>query len=406
MKILIVNTSDTGGGASKAAVRLFEALLTDGIDVSMLVHEKNTTNDRFVSSVPKPIQILQSRLDKYECKLRGIKRQSLFSIARFGNDITKHEAFKQADVVNIHWVNRGFLSVENLGAIFKSGKKIVWTLHDSWAFTGGCHLPYDCILYKSHCGTCPAIASDKEHDLAYSIFERKQQSWKDADMSVFAPSNWSANKSLSSVLLKNFATKVFPNALNTDLFKVYQQEEARVELKLPLNKKIILFGAMNATSDVNKGYSLLLEAIRFLIKGDETFSQTHALCIVGSDATIPLPMDVYVMGTIYDDHRMAKLYAASDVFVLPSKSENLPYTIMESLACGTPAVAFNVGGISELVKHQDNGYLAQCYDTSDLANGILHALSELIYSKEIISKTIKDRYGYKTVSKQFLNYIE
>lgn len=405
MKILIVNTSDTGGGASKAASRLFDALLNDGLDVTMMVHEKNTTNSGIVAPISKPLQLVQSRLDKYEFKLRGIKPKSFFSIARFGNDITKHEAFIEADVINIHWVNRGFLSIENIAAIFHSGKKIIWTLHDSWAFTGGCHLPYDCILYQSHCGSCPGISSHREVDLTYQIFERKMKAWKEATPTLFTPSKWLAQKSMGSKLFSNTQTKIFPNALNTNVFKTYNREETRKELGLPQHKKLILFGAMNATSDLNKGYALLLEALTLLIDRDDTFAQTHALCVFGSDDAIALSMEVCVMGTIHDELKMAKLYAAADVFVLPSKSENLPYTIMESLACGTPAVAFNVGGIPELIQHKQNGYLAQCYDTSDLAEGIHQTLKNLSFGREAISGQVKEAYSYESVAKQFLNII-
>lgn len=405
MKILIINSSDQGGGAAKAATRFFDALQHNGMDAKMMVHQKTSANNNIVAPVVKPLQILQSRLEKYLLKLKGIKSLSYFSIGKYGNDITGHSDFVDADIINIHWVNRGFLSIKNIADIFSSGKKVIWTLHDSWAFTGGCHLPYDCLRYQEHCGQCPALASHQEHDLSYEIFKNKQQQWGNLSAHIVAPSNWLAQKARGSSLFAGYPVSVFPNTLNTAIFKPHHREEARASLGLPLDKKLILFGAVSALQDQNKGFSLLHAALHALIDQDAGFAQTHALCVFGSNDRIDLPMETFALGHIGDETSMAKLYSAADVFVLPSKSENLPYTIMESMACGTPAVAFKVGGIPELISHKQNGYLAQCYDTADLARGISETLKTISPNNQQISQAISSKYGYEAVARQLVNFL-
>lgn len=404
MKVLIVNSSDHRGGAAKAAIRLFEALQSNGVDVKMLVHQKKTEEKNIVAPVSRPLQILQSRLDKYELKIRGIKPFSYFSIGRFGNDITRYKEFIEADIINIHWINRGFLSVQTLSAIFNSGKKIIWTLHDSWAFTGGCHLPYDCLKYQTHCSFCPQLSSHKEKDLSFTIFRNKLLAWNNTSPAIFTPSAWLANKASGSALLGKHAVQVFPNTLNTKTFKTGNQQEVRTLLGLPLNKKLILFGAVSATTDQNKGYDLLLQALKILENKYEDFAQTHALCIFGSTDKTDLPMETFALGNITAEETMADIYRAADLFVLPSKSENLPYTIMEALSCGTPAVAFHIGGIPELITHRQNGYLAKPYDTADLANGIYETLNNIKSDNTNISEAISLRYGYEPVARQWINF--
>ncbi len=370
----------------------------------MLVHQKSGfNNDRICRVVPKSIMFLQARLDKYELKIRGLHPKSYFSIGRFGNDITTHPYFLWADVINIHWVNRGFLSVRNLADIFRSGKKVVWTIHDSWAFTGGCHLPYSCKKYETMCGACPTLSSNNQKDLSNTVFQTKQNLWQNLSATIFTPSSWLLDSVRSSSLLSHFNSRVFRNPLDSSVFRIIKQQDARLRFGLPLDKKIILFGAVSSTTDSNKGFDLLVESLNYLCENIPSFKENHIVCIFGSNAKPLLPLDSFMMGYINKEHSMAELYSAADVFVLPSRSENLPYTIMEALSCGTPAVSFSVGGIPDLINNGINGYLAKCFDTKHLAECIKLCLDNIASNNSEISAAIHLNHNYDVVSASFLS---
>jgi glycosyltransferase involved in cell wall biosynthesis len=251
----------------------------------------------------------------------------------------------------------------------KFNRPIVWTLHDSWAFTGGCHVPFDCTRYRENCGVCPVLGSASEKDLSRWTWNRKARAWRDLDLTVVTPSRWLAECARSSSLFRDARVEVIPNGLDTETFQPLDKTSSRTLLGLPQDKKIILFGAVRGLSDPNKGFHLLTPALQEVAKGSK-----DALAVVfGSSGYAGMPdlgMPVTFLGRIDDDHSLAKIYSAADVFVAPSKQENLPNTVMEAMACGTPCVAFHQGGVPDLVDHAVSGYLAQPFDTEDFARGI------------------------------------
>lgn len=269
------------------------------------------------------------------------------------------------DVVNLHWICYGFLPIKT---IKKIKKPIVWTLHDSWAFTGGCHLPFKCEKYKNMCGKCPTLNSKKSNDLSTTVLKNKINNLKNKDITIVCPSNWLAKCANESYLFRGLNIKVIPNCINTKVFNNKHRDEARKKFNIPLDKKIILFGAINSTKDKNKGFNILTRAFEELkLKNKE-----YEVVIFGNDPDekVNIPLKVYSLGKVYREATLAEIYSMSDVYVLPSKSENLPNTIIESMACGTPVVAFNIGGIPDIIDNKKNGYLANPYDHIDLANGI------------------------------------
>ncbi|MBA3921988.1 MAG: glycosyltransferase, partial [Nostocaceae cyanobacterium] len=246
---------------------------------------------------------------------------------------------------------------------------IVWTMHDMWVFTGGCHYSQACDRYTSSCGICPQINSSKNNDLSRSLLKRKA-AWSRLKLTLVSPSHWLAKCAHSSSLFKDFRVDVIPNGLDIKKYKPINRHLARDLLNLPQDKQLVLFGAVKATSDRRKGFHLLQPALQSLCQSG--WSEKIELIVFGLSQPIQtdLGFKTRYLGRLNDDISLALVYAAADLFIAPSLEDNLPNTIMEALACGTPCIAFNIGGIPDLIEHQRNGYLAEPYNIEDLAQGI------------------------------------
>ena len=279
----------------------------------------------------------------------------------------------QPDIVHLHWICSGFLQVETVASF---NRPVIWTLHDMWAMTGGCHYSGSCDRYKSKCGTCPQLGSQSSVDLSRLTWLRKRRAWKNLNLTIVTPSRWLAECAQSSSLLGSFRTEVIPYGLDLDVYKPINTEEARQLLNLPSDIPLVVFGAVNSTSNPRKGFDLLLRALNRLEK--ELSANSVELVVFGASSPeegSALPLSTHYLGSFSDDVALALLYSAADVFVAPSREDNLPLTVQESLACGTPVVAFDIGGMEDMIEHQSNGYLAKSFDAEDLARGISWCLS-------------------------------
>ncbi|MGF1603311.1 MAG: glycosyltransferase family 4 protein [Thermosynechococcaceae cyanobacterium] len=377
MKALIINTSDAKGGAARAAYRLHQGLQVIGVDSNMLVQVKDSDNpavlgESAASGLSQAKVGLRLTLDQLPLKRYRGYQKTTFSPQWLPDRITAQVRQINPDVINLHWANAGFMQIETLA---KLNKPIVWTLHDMWAFTGGCHYSQDCDRYTSICATCPQLGSKKEHDLSRSIWKRKAKTFKNLNLTIVTPSAWLGECTKSSSLLKNFRIECIPNGLDANLYRPIDKHFARESLRLPPDKSLILFGALKATSDKRKGFHLLQAAVQEL--SDSAIGDSTELVIFGSSEPKDPPLFGFktrYLGNFSDDLSLALIYSAADVFVLPSIQENLANTIMEALACGTPCVAFNIGGMPDMIEHQKNGYLAKPFDVHDLAKGIAYVL--------------------------------
>lgn len=368
MKILIVNSFDFVGGAAKAAYRLHKSLQAFGVESQMLVQVK-TTDDYSVISDTKPFKKIISKISSFvdPLPLRRYKnRDTYFSCNRYSflDTVSRINSLKP-DLVHLHWINHGMLNISELSSI---NAPLVWTLHDNWAFTGGCHIMWECTNYLEKCGHCPRLSSQKEFDLSRKNWNIKRSAYsKISNLCIVFPSRWLGDCAKKSSLLNSFNHVHLPNFLDTNLFKPIDKKTARNILNLPLEPKIVLFGAMSFTKDMNKGFDLLSEAINKLKINNLEF------VVFGGKEKPGIPSFKYpahYLGRLYDDVTLQLVYSAADVMVVPSRQENLSYAIMESLSCGTPVVAFKVGGNPDLIDHLNNGYLADSFDTTDLTNGI------------------------------------
>jgi glycosyltransferase involved in cell wall biosynthesis len=367
----------TSFGDQSAGYRLHKSLRELNINSRVLTGSQSI-NDPVLRQpegfFDRRISRLKMVFDQYPLKLYPHRTGGPFSPAIVPDFVIRKIMSENPSLINLHWINGGFVQIETLKKI---RVPIVWTMHDSWAFTGGCHIPYECKKYCDNCGQCPILGSKRLNDLSRSVFLRKQKSWKNLDIVIVTPSNWLRGCVNDSELFYGNYTEVIPNGIDINQFKPFNKEIARERLSLPKNKKLILFGAFNCTRDPNKGFEFLKKALLF-IKNNKKINDAE-MVIFGENDVInsqDCELKLHSLGLIRDSQVLAMLYSAADVFVAPSLSENLPNTIMESLSCGTPTVAFHIGGIPDLVDHKSNGYLAVPFDPEDLARGIEWVLSD------------------------------
>jgi len=370
MKILMVNINDLQGGASRAAYRLHKALLNENINSIMLVQNKKSDDFTVLTTAKNKLQecfnFLRPTIDQLPVKLYKFKIKTLFSPSWIGNkNVLKIIDKINPDIVHLHWICGGMIKIEDIAKI---KAPIVWSLHDMWAFTGGCHYDEECGRYEKECGNCKVLGSSKKNDLSKKVFLRKQKIFSKKDMIIIEPSRWLSKCAKKSVLLKNNSHVTLPNLIDTTIFKPFDKQKARELWNLPQDKKIILFGAMSATSDPRKGFKELTLALQKIKNSNDIH-----LVVFGSSKPKNAPdfgFKTLYLEYLHDNISLVTLYNAVDVMVVPSLQENLSNSIMESLACATPVVAFDVGGNRDMIEHRKNGYLAKPFDSADLAKGI------------------------------------
>lgn len=375
LRVLLINTNETAGGAAIAAHRLMSALNKTEVKAKMLVVNKVSDNVNVVPLKHKYWQRFCFLWERFTIWLvNGMTKKNLFTVdfANVGNDITSLPEFKEADIIHLHWINQGFLSLSSLSKILSSGKPVVWTLHDMWAVTAVCHHARQCNLFTSGCHHCPQLVNALPMDMAKKIYHQKKVVYAKSTIHFVGCSKWIAKQAALSALTKTHRVDAIANALNTSVYKPMERNHARTLLNLPLDKKLILFGAVK-TTDPRKGIDYMVSACERLSALLTSPSSSWAVVVVGNGGEVfrsLLPCEVYPLGFVSDEERMVLVYNAVDMFVTPSLEENLPNTIAEALCCGTPCVGFRIGGIPEMIDHQKNGYVAQYRSADDLAEGM------------------------------------
>ncbi len=411
MRVLIVNTGERIGGAAVAASRLMEALNNNGVKAKMLVGDKQTDQ---LTVVPLPSSwllrwhFLWERLVIFFHLHFSKKHLFEIDIANSGTDITSLPVFKEADVIHLHWINQGMLSLQNIRKILKSGKPVVWTMHDLWPATAICHYSRNCQHFTSHCHHCQLLPDGgSEKDLSSKVWKRKQTVYAEGNIFFVTCSRWLEQEAKKSALLQSHHILSIPNTINTRLYHPTDKAAARKAIGLPTNGHVLLFVSQKVT-DERKGIRFFIEAIRKMLEQHPSVAEDTVIAILGGHAdevVEELPLPVHPLGFITDEEQIVRVYNAADAFVTPSLEDNLPNTIMESMACGTPCIGFRVGGIPEMIDHKKNGYVARYMDAADLAAGIHWVLFEADHqqlSTQCITKVTK-QYAQSSVA---INYIE
>ena len=403
--VLQLSTFHWEGGAGVAAARLHQALLNAGVDSNLMVSE---------ISHPSPQTTAWADTNRKSKKAWGnfvLERLSFlphekdksvrfaFSPAVAGADITDHPLVKRASIIHLHWINFGFLSMRSLEKLFSLGKPVVWTLHDMWTFTGGCHYNRGCERYRSHCCYCPYLKKPGEYDIAFAQFEKKQGLYESTNLTLVSPSRWLDGLVQKAALTKGIPSLAIPNCIDTNFFKPGDRIAARNALGLPNDKKLLLFAGAN-TQDPRKGFKYFQEAMQH---PDLSDAEVIILGKGKAENFRDMPVKVHFLGKISDASQMVLAYNAADMLVVPSLEDNLPNTIMEAMACGTPAVGFGTGGIPEMIGHLESGFVSESKSASLLSEGIQWVLR---YNRDgavsaSARKKVLQHYSEEVVARQY-----
>lgn len=406
MKVLHVSYLDGSGGAHIAARRICEAQREYGIDATMLVNSKSSSKT-FVREVSFKRKIYNMFANVTGQKVAGLQKKSsnliLHSLNIFPSKLYHLINSSDCDVVNLHWINAEFMRIEDLRKI---NKPIVWTLHDMWPFSGAEH--YDDLEYPERYISGYTKSNRPKHyqgpDFDLTLFNRKKKCYP-VQMHIVSPSNWMKGCAEKSCLFEHYTHAVIPNTLNNNIFKPVSKKYSRELLNLPMDKKLVLFGAFNSKDDPRKGFRFVREAIDLL--NHQSLNDDIEFVIYGSeqrDAEVFGNIKAHFIGKFSDEIALSTIYNAVDVFVAPSMQDNLPNTVLEALACGTPTVAFDIGGISDLVKHGVTGFLTKPFDVTEFTNNIIEAIRQDFradcvqyfqenFSKQLVAKKYLDFYN-------------
>lgn len=383
MKVLHVVSGDMSGGAARGAYWLHLALLEQGVTSRIITDAipDSTKKYKHVYSLKenKVFNFLFyfQKFIKVICKkFFPSKISLLFSFGIDGYDIRAHYLYKDSDLIHLHHIN----SVISLKILSKITKPLVWTLRDMWAFTGGCHYSLTCNKYLNHCTHCYQVSHLVPFNISSYILNRKQKLYPKS-ITYVAISSWLADCASKSSLLNKANVKVIMNNVDTNSFKHINSTDAKNELQIKDEKKIVLFGSLNV-SDPYKGFKYFLESLVYL---------DPQLCSVAIFGNIDSSIDIsalnkfspHFFGSIKDLRLLNLIYSACDVFVAPSIQEAFGKTLVESMIAGTPVVCFDHSGPSDIVVHEITGYKAKLFDSYDLSNGInwLTSLSDYHYNQ-------------------------
>ena len=399
MKVLQLSTYDSGQGAARAAFRLHRALRALGIDSSMRVACARTGDAWVQAPYSKPRQataLLRSTASWWLSKPQRSANPVTHSVASLPSGLDRELNGKGADLLHLHWLQDEFLSVEAIGRL---RGPVVWTLHDTWPFCGSEHYPLDAQDQRFALGYSRGNRSelDRGLDLDRWTWLRKRKAWRSLlpRLQLIAPSRWMAEQAARSALLRGVPCQVLPNAI-PQVFRRNEPTQARAALGWPQDKRLILFGAIDPT-DPRKGADLLQTALRRLVP--QNSDQLMAVILGQSQPRQPQdwPIPVLYSGRFHDDVSLALAYAAADVVVVPSRMDNLPQSATEAIACGTPVVAFDQGGMADVIAHRQTGWLAQPSDPEGLAQGIRWALQRP-QGQPVLSENL-DRWGSDAVAR-------
>lgn len=402
MKILSINFSDYIGGAARVAHRLNQELAkTNEIK---LFSPSSFLN---IKSNQVPLGKLDKQTLKFKSKLSQLytnfnlknNTHSPFSFSVLSNQRELRHALsiERPDLIMLHWIGGGLLSTHDL--LLLKNYPIVWTLHDSNPLTGGCHITFDCINYKNNCRHCPHLKCNTLN-MASREFNIKKNVYSKLNLNLISPSRWLYDMANESILFSKNNKYHIPNGIDCNVFKPFPKDFARSFFNIPSEKKILAVGSVSFNSDFNKGADLFFQSIKML---PATFKKDLCVLIFGGREIGVSYVDelmIYNTGPIHDDFTLSLVYNAADLFVIPSRSENFPTTLLESLACGTPALGFDIGGVSELITSDLLGRKVSPYSTSDLKD-MIENWNFKSDNKELISRYIFDKYNINLISNKY-----
>ena len=403
MKVLTVCKSDSSGGASIAAYRLHKSLIKIGVSSKMLVDHKSKKDIKVIGPVKKFDKFmvrfkpfLVSKLNKIIFKT---KNSIIHSPAIFPSRLLKYINNSDADIVHLHWVQGEMLSVKDIGSI---KKPLIWTLHDCWPFCGAEHYYQNSRWIEGYNKNIKP-KNEKGFDLNLWTWSRKIKYWKNP-IQIITPSYWLAEKARKSFLMKNWPIKVIPNPIDVNYWKNLNQKLLREKFGLSNKSNLLLFGTYNANQDPRKGNDLLVLAIKALLKDFNI--KNLELILMGNrvdNSLKNLGIPIHYLGLQDNQSDLRKLYNIVDAVLVPSRQENLPNIAIEAMACSTPVISFNIGGLPEIIKHKKTGYLAKAFNTHDFAKGIKWILKNKNKKKikTMTRKSVLEKYSDRLIASNY-----
>ena len=415
MKIIQLNTYDIDGGAARAAYRLHRGLIEIGQQSRLLATVKSS-QDETVSllSTQTPILARDSEYfsliqQHYINANRTSLSNTLFSLPYPGLDLTQLPEILAADIINLHWIAY-YQSPVTLKQLLDLGKPVVWTLHDMYAFTGGCHYSSGCSQYQKDCFSCPQLKEDS-WGLTSALLKDKLDLLANSNLTVVTPSNWLAECARNSQLFRHHPVEVIPYSLETDVFVPLAKTEAKKRLGISPKTFTVLAGAQDG-NERRKGFLELLQSLK-ICTANVSFQELvetgkfQLLCFgVPNEQLQALNFPILSLGQINSDQELSEIYSAADIFVLPSLEDNLPNTMLEAMSCGTPVIAFNIGGISDILKDGLTGRLLSEVDSHQMAQAILDSISDPNLCQQMGRKcrqVIETYYPLPVQAKRYVN---
>lgn len=388
--ILHISTQDGRLGAARSAHRIHTAQLKSGMASKMLVLDKSSGDPFVTTAKPSSLstrlkQRLHYRLANFTTRNWSSSDKSLHTFGQLGTDLVDQINTSPADVVNLHWIAY-MLSTADIGRL---RKPIVWTMHDMWAFCGGEHYTSDAASARFIQGyqLDNRPASESGPDLNRKAWLKKLAAWQNQNIRVVCPSTWLANCAKQSKLFANAQVDVigYPMEMQT-LWRPAPKDMARAVLGLPPTGNIILSGAVGGLEDPRKGGDLLKNTLA-RIASQKTIDLTLVVYGQAKPLNQNWPCPVIWLGEVKDDRILGLAYAAADLMIVPSRQDNLPNTAIEAQACGTPVIAFETGGLPDIVEHKETGWLAKPFDVVDLAQGIIWSLEDSARLKQLCNQS-------------------
>lgn len=372
--IKVVQVQYSTKSAGTAAFRLHKAFLENNISSSVISLESDAHKNsgiKYLGKLSKLISRADQKIQSYLTK-NSIREFGLFSYPVLGTSIEKIEEVRNADVIYIHWALNGFLNFNSIEKLIQLNKPVIFFMHDMWNISGGCHYSFECDKYITGCFNCQVFQGAKKNDLAAKEFKKKMRLYsKYNNLYFISPSKWLYNCAKDALLTKSKPVYYIPNVLDNTLFKPFDKRTAKKILNIDPEEYVIAFGAVSVDSPY-KGWPYLQKSLQIL--AEDHGHRNISVLIFGSGYSkqieMSIPFKTKFMGYLGDEYSTMLVYNAADVFIVPSLADNQPTTIQESLCCGTPVVGFNVGGIPDMIKHKENGYLANYKDPQDICNGI------------------------------------
>lgn len=399
-RVLHLSARDRIGGAARAAYRIHQSLKDAGVNSSLLTQRRSMDE----ANIYGPSGIIGKLYDGFRRKLDQLpvlkyqnRDPELFSPAWVPSRVISQVNRIDPDLIHLHWVTGGFLTPEVIGDL---SSPIVWTLHDMWPFTGGCHYAKNCKRYTESCGACPHLGSESMDDLSKTVHQRKNNAWENASMYIVTPSTWLSNQAKQSNIFGGSSIKTIPNPVDTNRFQPRSADKIRSRLGLSEEKLLIGTGADRTTR--RKGMDLFYN----MLAHEPVPADSAEVLLFGrtrEPSRSDLAYDITVTGFV-DEKTLDKIYTEIDVLVVSSRQEAFGQTASEALASGTPVVAFDTTGPADIIAHKQTGYLAQPFDSADLANGIKWALTGADHRSYLSRQTrmaAVERFSMPVIAKQY-----